>query len=165
MVAKKPPPTCKAADGAVEAALSDARVLLSLCEVEGDWKDWDSRYASERWDASDQIERGQLSDEVKAYLLELVGRDLGDPRYDRPLPRGRRRNGIRDSWIVRAIATLVNAGMRPTRNRQLGRNKTADCPSACAIVAQLLGERKILISERGIEEIWRRRKAIRAARP
>jgi hypothetical protein len=170
VAARKPPPVCEAANAAVDAARSDARKYLrrvftdlsGVPEVpEGDFRDWDWLYGMERWDAYGQLkDREPLSEEVRAYLLHLVSRDLGDPNSLDP-PRGRLRNEVRDWWITRTIAAVVDHhGIRPTRNRE---PKSVRRPSACAIVAQVLGELGVNLGEHGVEEILRRRDRIRTA--
>jgi hypothetical protein len=96
-----------------------------------------------------------LSEDVRAYLCRLVRADLERPRRRQ---RGRPTNMGRDFVIVLEVARIAKKhGFRPTQNREPAHNKSVDCPSACAIVAQALQELGIECGVRGVEEIWRRR--------
>jgi hypothetical protein len=149
-------------DARAEAALRDARDFLrreQRCGGLDAGKEWDPD-ATLFWDAVAQLMDGMaLSEDVRAYLLRV----LEVSEISRP--RGRRANMIRDTWILYTIAMIVEKhGIRPTQNREPAvHSKTANCPSACAIVAQALRELGIGFAVRGVEDIWRRRDQIRAA--
>jgi hypothetical protein len=104
--------------------------------------------------AADLIERGEP---LPASLRQLVVTTLRLPRP--PLRLSMRGSGKRERkhGRDRAIWSTVNevadkTGFRPTRNRA-GRAKGAP-PSACSIVAEVLGKLGVLLSEDAVEKIW-----------
>jgi hypothetical protein len=66
------------------------------------------------------------------------------------IPRGRKprnTNFVRDNVILRAVASLVEAGFKRTRNR------ATDHHSACSIVAAILAQLNIGVGEEAVEKI------------
>lgn len=72
-------------------------------------------------------------------------------------PPGRSTYIGRDMFITMAIEATVKRGFAPTRN-DASRSKRE---SACSIVAAALGQLGFEMSERTVEDIWRRRAAVR----
>lgn len=114
-------------------------------------------------------ERG-LSDDVRHYLYSLVNDTEIDSatgavrrvrRRSRPTQTGRRKNTVRDQFIVDMIARIAWHGIFPTRNRDPSPDKPRS-RSGCDMVAQVLKEFRELgldvssLSERRIERIWER---------
>jgi hypothetical protein len=149
----------------VEAALRDARDRLRYEKKHGfldaDYNGDPDPDVDLALEALARLPGMALSEDVRAYLDRLVRADLEGPLRRE---RGRPRNMGRDFWIVYVVARIAERhGLRPTQNREPAHNKSVDCPSACAIVAQALQELGIDCGVRGVEEIWRRRDHIRAS--
>jgi hypothetical protein len=91
-------------------------------------------------------------EKLREYLLQVLD--------EKPAPRakkGRPSHDSRDYWIVRVLARLVAVYNVPlTRSRR--RAVRPRGLSACAIVAQALGEIGIKLDEAGVEAIWSRRR-------
>lgn len=104
-------------------------------------------------DTADKVAAAFSRDE-RDYLLRL----LDEAAAKKPPRRGRRAtNGSRDFWIAQAVARLVEThGLTPTRNREPYPNGLPPT-SACAIIARVLAELGVELSERGVEIIWERR--------
>jgi hypothetical protein len=100
--------------------------------------------------AADLIERGEP---LPPSLRPLVGRTLRQPRPPLRLTMAAIGKHTRDRGIARAVeAIILDSGLKPTRNRA---RRAKDAPqSACSIVAQVLGNRKISLSEDAVEKIW-----------
>jgi hypothetical protein len=64
--------------------------------------------------------------------------------------RKRFKNTRRDLGIAIAITELVDVGYRPTRNAG------TEAPSACSLVSEALPALKINLTERSVEQIWKR---------
>lgn len=90
----------------------------------------------------------RLSDEALDYLLSLVFEKTALAPN-----RGRPSNRIRDHYITHAVATGAGYGFTPTRNRE----KSGRQPTACGIVATVLAELGITLTETSVEDIWSRR--------
>jgi hypothetical protein len=91
-----------------------------------------------------------LSDEALDYLLPLVFEETA------PAPnRGRPSTRFRDHYIAQAVATGASYGLTPTRNRLNSRPHRQ--PTACEIVATVLAELGINLTETSVEIIWSRR--------
>jgi hypothetical protein len=120
------------------------------------------------------IARGTKDDDLRAGVrIRLILDSAKDPQYrewpdnerdyllkllsDKPpkLPKkGRRPNEQRDFWIVQMVARLVHAyHLAPTRNRE----SATQMLTACGIVAQVLSEFGVALSEVGVETVWSRR--------
>jgi hypothetical protein len=95
-----------------------------------------------------------LSDREREYLLRLL-----DKESAKPPGRGRRpAKSSRDFWIAQAVGLLVEKhGVAPTRNRASA-DKDERPTTACAMVAQVLRDLGINLSETGVETIWSRRR-------
>jgi hypothetical protein len=92
----------------------------------------------------------RLSNEALDYLLPLVFEETA------PAPnRGRPSTRIRDHYIAQAVATDAGYGLTPTRNRLNSRPHRQ--PTACGIVATVLAELGINLTETSVEIIWSRR--------
>jgi hypothetical protein len=91
-----------------------------------------------------------FSNEALDYLLSLVFEETA------PSPnRGRPSTRFRDHWITQAVAISMRYGLMPTRNRA---NSGPDRqPTACGIVATVLTELDINLTETSVEDIWSRR--------
>jgi hypothetical protein len=91
-----------------------------------------------------------LSNEALDYLLPLVFEETASaPNRGRPSTR------IRDHYIAAAVATGARDGLTPTRNRLNSRPHRQ--PTACGIVATVLAELGINLTETSVEDIWSRR--------
>jgi hypothetical protein len=116
--------------------------------------------------AANFIEQGKP---LPKPLRELVVRSLRRPRPPLSVTISRRGRDARDRAIAYAVREIVReTGLKPTRNRT--RRMKGAFPSACSIVADTLGNRKINLSEDAVEKIWgeyskRRAKFRRNERP
>jgi hypothetical protein len=103
------------------------------------------------WDEEVRM-RAAFTREERARLLHLLDEDAAR----KPAREGRHKNGDRDHWITRVVANLVEFhGLAPTRNRGARRGSPE---SACSIVAQVLRELRVGLSESAVETIWRKRR-------
>jgi hypothetical protein len=131
-------------DAEIQAAIEEARKFLdneSLFEFSRDRRAgekarrlWAARYIARLGD-------GVMPRHVRAYVLRLLINHPGE----RPTFRER------DSWIAEAILNTVKRGFAPTRN-EASRGKRE---SACSIVAEALGQLRIDLLERAVEDIWK----------
>jgi hypothetical protein len=64
---------------------------------------------------------------------------------------------LRDMFILTFVSCLEENGVYPTRN-DASRDKGGE-DSGCSLVAEVLQKFGFDINERGVEEIWRRRKS------
>jgi hypothetical protein len=87
-----------------------------------------------------------LPTHVLQYLYRLVTEEKAPPPR-----RGRRANTVRDLCIARVVARVVEHGIDATRNET-----TKLYPSACSIVAEILGSLRVNLTERAVEEVWSR---------
>jgi hypothetical protein len=116
--------------------------------------------------AANFIEHGEP---LPMLLRELVVRSLRRPRPPLSVTISRGGRDARDRAIAYAVQEIVReTGLKPTRNRT--RRMKGAFPSACSIVADTLGNRKINLSEDAVEKIWgeyskRRAKFRRNERP
>jgi hypothetical protein len=99
-------------------------------------------------------------------IREDLLRALSEKSATSRAKKGRPSNVDRNFWIVRMLARLVvKYGVPLTRSRR----RTDDARprrrwSACAIVAQTLGELGIKLDEAGVEAIWSKRRPPRSPR-
>jgi hypothetical protein len=99
-----------------------------------------------------------FEDEVRDLLLRRLDEKPAAPRRK----KGRPSNNNLDYWIVLVLARLVAKYNVPlTRSRR--RAVRPRGLSACAIVAQTLGELGIKLNEAGVEAVWSRRRPQRSA--
>jgi hypothetical protein len=95
------------------------------------------------------METGRLSEQWAIRIMHLLFFDPSPVKRR----RGRCANPDRDYWITAAIEEVIARGFEPTRNRE-----ATEAPfSACAIVAEVLKQMGIKLSERGVETIWAKR--------
>jgi hypothetical protein len=88
---------------------------------------------------------------LRDYLLRLLDEKPARAKEGRPA------NVARDFWIVQVLARLVVMyGVPLTRSRR--RAVRPRRLSACAIVAQALGEVGIKLDEAGVEAVWSKRR-------
>jgi hypothetical protein len=107
------------------------------------------------WEEVADAVAGAFTRGERVYLLRLLNEDA----TKRPPRRGRPDNGSRDFWIAQAVARLVETHeLTPTRNREPDPHCQPPA-SACAIVARVLAELGVELSETGVETIWSRRRA------
>jgi hypothetical protein len=151
------------ADTAAEAALAEARRLLEIFHHRersflepGRERRVATNDENMRARARLKIRRleaaGVFSGEERARLVRLVDEDA------RRRPRGRRRNEVRDYWITVAVHRLGEKhGVAPSRSREPAPHRRQPA-SACAIVARVLRELGVGISERAVETIWSHRR-------
>jgi hypothetical protein len=156
----------------IEAAFKDTRRVLGLIKRFGglrggkeDDPDHSIRSEARHWLTLEGIApptSSRIPNDIRKYLLYLVTDWELDPvteatrpvRRRAPSRRERRRpaNTIRDHWTVDMIAYLRDEySIKPTRNRESRRKR--DC--GCSIVAKVLGELGINLTETGVEEVWR----------
>ena len=106
-------------------------------------------------DASREPRERRLPDDVRGYLLRLLTeKTTPPPRKGRPSTK------YRDYWIVQVLARLVASphSLTPTRNREQSNNpRPRQQLTACGVVATVLGELAINLSEASVETIWSRR--------
>jgi hypothetical protein len=97
-----------------------------------------------------------FDEDERAFLLRLLSENREAAARRR---KGRPATKERDFWIVQMVARLVNGhGLTPTHNRKRSNNSGQKRPTACGVVAQVLGELGgINLSETGVETIWSRR--------
>jgi hypothetical protein len=150
----------------IEDALEEARHLLRLLYGLGAIEPGDDamRILARNWlmhaKSSWLVVGGD--EKVREYLLRLLSEKSATSRAK----RGRPSNVDRNFWIVRMLARLVvKYGVPLTRSRR----RTDDVrlrrrSSACAIVAQALGELGIKLDEAGVEAIWSKRRPQRSPR-
>jgi hypothetical protein len=150
----------------IEDALEEARQLLGLLYrldalEPGDYRmSFDARnwlmHAKSSW----MVMGGD--ENMREYLFRLLSEKPAASRAK----KGRPSNVNRDFWIVRMLARLVvKYGIPLTRSRR----RTDDTrprrrSSACAIVAQTLGELGIKLNEAGVEAIWSKQRPQRSPR-
>jgi hypothetical protein len=136
----------------IEPALQEARTLLGMVyrldALEAD---------PHRARARRMVMQTKFSRYLRDYLLRVLDEKPATPRAK----RGRPSNTNRDYWIVRVLARLVVLHNLPLTRRRGGLGRRL---SACAIVAQVLGELGIKLEEAGVEAIWSKRRSIRQAR-
>jgi len=100
--------------------------------------------------AADLIGRGEP---MPASLRQLVAMTLRQPRPPLRLTMERIGKHERDRGIARAVeAVILDTGLKPTRNRV--RRTKESSQSACSVVAEVLGNQKISLSEDAVEKIW-----------
>jgi hypothetical protein len=96
-----------------------------------------------------------FDEDERAFLLRLLSENkkaAAQPRKGRPSTKNR------DCFIAQMVTRLVNVhDLTPTRNRQRSNNPGQERPTACGVVAQVLGELGVNLSETGVETIWSRR--------
>jgi hypothetical protein len=92
-------------------------------------------------------EKEQLPDPLRDYLLELLSVDTG-PRKRGPQPH---QHHLRDGLIAHAVRAVMDHGYDHRRNRA---TKT---PSACSIVAEVLAEMGVHMTEKNVEKVSRPR--------
>ena len=142
-----------------EDALEEARACLKEIKERGALEP-DEGYAdagAAREEAAAMYEivfNATISDEARDRLLQRC--DEATPsRGSRPSTRRR------DYWIVWVVARLVEEhGLAPTRSRASADKDSG--LSACAAVAQALGELGININEFSVNVIWSRRDKLQA---
>ena len=84
-----------------------------------------------------------MPEQLQNYLFELLKlRNYG------PKKRPGHKNYLRDQSIWHAVKAVCDCGFKPTRNPA-----TADHPSGCSIVRDVLAEFGVHLSEKTIEEI------------
>jgi hypothetical protein len=100
-----------------------------------------------------QTTRRQLSNHALEYLdRRLLEKEKTTAAS--PSKRGRRPYIVRDLFIMSVISAIRTYGILPRRSvaaRDDGRRV-----SGCSIVAEVLGELGINLTERGVEEVWSR---------
>jgi hypothetical protein len=99
-------------------------------------------------------------EKLREHLLQLLSEKRAAPgaKKGRPAKLGR------DFWIVQVLARLVAMCSVPlTRRRRRADDVRPRRLSACAIVAQTLGELGIKLNEAGVEAIWSKRRPQRSA--
>jgi hypothetical protein len=146
----------------IEAALEEARERLGFLHRLGALDD-DPRVQARKLVMRIQFPVGFVPsggiEKLREYLLQL----LSEKRAALGAKKGRPANVGRDFWIVQVLARLVAMYSVPlTRSR---RRAVRPRPrlSACAIVAQALGELGIKLDEAGVEAIWSKRRPQRSA--
>src|SRR5262249_1060358 len=156
-------------DAAVEAAREEARSQLAFLHRLGVLDPGDDHM---RPVARRLIMRAGLPDPVLDYVLRRLDEKPAAAREG-----GRPSNVSRDFWIVHVLGCLaVNHGLPLTRNRARKRKlerwikrgagdpRPHTRPSACAVVAQALGELGIGLDETGVETVWSKRRPRRSPR-
>jgi hypothetical protein len=142
-----------------EAALADMREYLGQLKRRGlladgvELEDPNLSHARAELalEATREPSERRLSDEALDYLLSLVFEKTAlAPNRGRPSTR------FRDHWIAQAVATGAGYGLTPTRNRAKSGGPHRQ-PTACAIVATVLAELGINLTETSVEIIWSRR--------
>jgi hypothetical protein len=96
-------------------------------------------------------------EKLREYLLRLLDEKAPGAKKGRPS------NDNRDYWIVLVLARLVamyNVPLTRSRRQAVGPRSGL---SACAIVAQALGELGIKLNESGVEAVWSKRRPQRSA--
>jgi hypothetical protein len=83
-----------------------------------------------------------VPERLRNYLFELLLRNYG------PQKKPGHKNYLRDKSIWHAVKAVCDCGFKPTRNPA-----TADHPSGCSIVRDVLAEFGVNLSEKTIEEI------------
>ncbi len=96
----------------------------------------------------------RLPRDVLEYLDRLVAEKQKEATAP-PRKRGQRPNTVRDHFILSVIGAIRRYGIAPRRGAA-ARAKNAG-ESGCKIVAELLGELGINLTERGVEEVWSQR--------
>lgn len=96
----------------------------------------------------------RLPPDVLEYLDRLVAEKQNEAMAP-PRKRGQRPNTVRDHFILSVIGAIRRYGIAPRRGAA-AREKNAG-ESGCKIVAELLGELGINLTERGVEEVWSQR--------
>ena len=140
------------ADTATEAARDAARGLLGFYHRYGALDPGDDHM---RALARTALMHAGLPDRVLDYVLRRLD--------EKPSKRGggRPSNVSRDFWIVQTVACVaVGHGLWPTRRRGRAHRR----PSACAVVAQVLGELGMELDEGGVEAVWGKRRPRRSPR-
>jgi hypothetical protein len=141
-------------DPKIEAAREEARELIGWL-VRGEVASEEDVARIKTWNwlfrARDGTS-GPMPPEVFDHLCRLMDRnerELADHK------RGRRANTTRDGFIVRVVAHLVKKyGLHATRDASSPR------PSACSIVAEVLNENRLTITERAINTVWSHRPSV-----
>jgi hypothetical protein len=140
-------------DARVEAALTKARSELGWFHRYGALAPGDDHM---RPVAQHVIMHSLLPDEVRDYLLRL----LDEKPASSSSRSGRPSNAARDHWIVLVLAHLVvKHGLPLTRNRS---RKDRPRWTACRVVAVVLAELGVKLSEVAIETIWSKRRPQRS---
>jgi hypothetical protein len=109
--------------------------------------------------------RFPLQDRADALATALTGaqrlrllRALDATKFKKSPRPGRPDNSGRDFMIVQTIWWLVNTyELTPTRNREPDSNRQPPV-SACSIVAEVLVELGVALSEAAVETIWQNRR-------
>jgi hypothetical protein len=99
--------------------------------------------------AAEMIDRGeQLPATIAGYAVQHLGKP--------PPPRRKRRDGV-DNWLRdQCIAVLVALAVeRWHPHLPMSRNRASQWPSACSLVSAVLVRRRINVSERRVEKIFR----------
>jgi hypothetical protein len=146
-------------DAETEVALGDVRHLLGFLKQVGFLKpgaELEDRLRYTRTVLALNAVRApherELPNDVLEYLLQLV--------FEKALAqKGRPSTKFRDRWVLRALAYLVAQGLTPTRNRSPTYNPTPcrQQPTACEMVAGVLAEFGINLTEASVEAIWSQR--------
>jgi hypothetical protein len=102
----------------------------------------------------------RLPRDVLEYLDRLVAEKQKEATAP-PRKRGQRPNTVRDHFILSVIGAIRRYGIAPRRGAA-ARGKNAG-ESGCKIVAELLGELGINLTERGVEEVWSQRASVIAS--
>jgi hypothetical protein len=94
------------------------------------------------------------SDRIEVLIKEFVVGVLEDKRRDIARKRGRKVeiNTLRNRFIVHVVKGVCTYGFEPTRN-EASRNHE----SGCSIVAAVLAERGLNLTEGAIAKIWEKR--------
>jgi hypothetical protein len=133
--------------------------LLEATESSDDWIGLTKRATSGDPDADAvlcgkaalMIENGE---KIQGPLAEYISSKL----YDRFFVQKSRRTAYagRDMFILSFVSTLQKNDIRPTRN-DASRDK-AGRDSGCSLVTEVLNKFGFDIDERGVEEVWRKRR-------
>lgn len=85
---------------------------------------------------------------LEGYALRWLGNETA---FRRKRGQPWHANWARDQGLTLIVLTIAGEfGLNRTRNREQRRNRT---PSACSVVAEALGERRIYITERTLEKL------------
>jgi hypothetical protein len=98
--------------------------------------------------AAEFLKRGEIMPEaLQGYIVEVLCAPLPPSEFT-TLRRGR---AARDLSIASTVATIAREfGLKPTRNRA-----SREHVSACSIVAGVLADLKINLSEDAVEKAWK----------
>lgn len=141
------------ADPAVAAAIEETRIILAHVLALPGAAVWVREDDAIRLKAGIELAlyptgRGELSPDVRKFLLSLL---LAADRRPERKGKRRRKNAVRDQYLVLMIEQIEKRGIKATRN------DASHKPCGCSIVAQVLGELGVNLDERGVEDVWRQR--------